>query len=120
MKRTWVSLTLFALCVLSFTLFVDATPSYPSFSGFATDPIDADGIYGSELTSYLNSGWELKTTTVDFHNQLVQFRGSTGQPEWRIGTIPQGTKFLYNSTLEIEKIQQCGNIRGDTEQLKLF
>lgn len=117
MKRFWLSTVLFVVCTLIFSLAVNAQ-SYPTFTTFTTDPMDADGIYGAELQQYIDNGWQVRITTAALVNQLVQFRNhATGVPEWRVGTIPPGTIFIINTTIGEARIQVCGNIAGDSGAL---
>ncbi len=94
-------------------LSIPACEDVPRFTDITADPMVPGGMTPQEIQDSIASGWVDGRMVRSQDNCLMKFRSMMGgQPEWRCGTIPQGTRILKSPYGDIGLATMCGNTVG--------
>lgn len=94
-------------------LSVPVCESVPHFTDIRLDPVVPGGLTETEIQDLIAQGWVDGRMIRSQDNCLMMFKSMmNGQPEWRCGTIPQGTRILKNPAGDIGTAAACGNPVG--------
>lgn len=95
------------------TLSIPVCEDVPHFTDITADPIVPGGMTEWEIGDSIAQGWVDGIMIRSQDNSLMMFRNMmSGQPEWRCGTIPEGTRILKSPNGNIGIATMCRNPTG--------